>query len=240
MKPIICCIVLLSLFSCHSDTSEISGGYALLKEIKMDNKTIHSYEYENNQLKRELTFSSLCDENTPVQQMAYSYQNGKLSKFSMADNQIFSSFSSICNPALGILSEQIMEYDTQGRIVKVTSANSYALFEYNSQNQVIKQTLYLPNGNTYSTSLFGYDSRGNLIEETDNQGNKTYYEYDNHPNPYYYMNQRPQWISGFNKSPNNIIKATGYHQFERRFKYNAWRLPAEVTETNVTTVYFMY
>jgi len=233
---------LLILINCsHDDVQVDPSEYPLLTEVKADGKAVNTFEYDGGQLIREFTYSTFCTNNSPVQQFSYTYQGNKVVKINSTDNMFFSSIGSMCDSSLGLKSEQVLEYDADGKIIKITNAASYTIFEYNAQNQVVKQTIYLPDGTARYISSFMYDSRGNLSDEIDAQGNLTSYIYDNKKNPYYYMKQRPNWISVYNKSPNNVVKATGsFIMFNKQYKYNALGFPTEVAETNGATYYYIY
>jgi hypothetical protein len=67
--------------------------------------------------------------------------------------------------------------------------------------------------------------------------NITYYQYDNHPNPFYLIKQRPGWVSAHSRSPNNVIKASGAATFEKVIDYHANGLPKGVLENGVYYTY---
>lgn len=238
MRKLLFSLLFIPFFSCNKDTAGINGPQ--LKEIRTANGIYQSFEYSGGVLTKENSYYGMCS--TPVDEFTYSYQDGKLDKLETTMRSLYSSTMTMCNPAAGVKSTEQFEYDTQGRLSKVTRQNAYTIFEYNTNDLVIKQTLYLTGGSLSNTATFKYDSRGNVIEENDYQGNTWQYEYDNKTNPFYTMKKNPGWVSAFNTSPNNIIKATrnGVSGFERNILSYQGGLPRIVLDNGVEYTYIYH
>lgn len=235
MKRFLYIFLLIPVFSCNKDAITAHNG-PLLKEIRTANGINESFEYSNGFLSKENHYYNMCS--TPVDEYTYSYQAGKLDKLEITVRSLYSSTMTMCNPASGIRSAEQYEYDNQGRLNKVTRQSSYTIFEYDANGFAIKQTLYLPNGTLSKTATYKYDIRGNIVEEVDYQGNTLHYEYDNKLNPFYLLKQKPGWISVFNTSPNNVIKATGLTGgFERKILSYQANLPRIVLDNGVEYTY---
>ena len=212
-----------------------------LTSVTLNNKPYITFEFQKDLLVKENAFT-FCETN-PTDEFTYEYANGQLNKLKTTMRSMFSSISALCNPAVGLKGEEIFTYNTQGKIVKVTRKTDTMLgttteYVYNARGFIEKQIIIA--GQNSLTTTFEYDTKGNLIKETDPDGAVAYYEYDNKINPYYLINQRPAWVSAFNKSPNNVIKATGRYNFQRTFKYDAEGYPTEVTEDNGLTYQYSY
>lgn len=209
--------------------------------LTLNNRPYITFEFQKDLLVKENSFS-FCETN-PADEYSYEYAGGQLSKVKTTTRSIYSSMSALCNPALGLKGEEAYEYNTQGKIVRVTRKvdnvnGSVTEYTYNSKGLIERQTIL---GNQKSLiTTYEYDSKGNLVKETDPDGLVAYYEYDDKVNPYYLINQRPAWVSAFNKSPNNVIKATGRYNFKRAFKYDADGYPTEVAEDNGFTYKYNY
>ncbi|MFN8357020.1 MAG: hypothetical protein U0Y10_21380 [Spirosomataceae bacterium] len=236
MKNFLLLLVLLALVGCKKN-EEIIRNSQFLKQITARGKPFQTFEYTGNLLVKENVFG-VC-EKSPADEYFYTYQGVTLSKLQSVLRSIYSSTVTMCNPASpGELSEETFEYDSQNRLIKVSRQKSYTLYSYNAQGQVEKLTLY--GGTNPLTTSFKYDAKGNIIETTDYSGYVTQYEYDDKINPFYLINQKPSWISPFNKSPNNITKIIGSQgNYVRNFTYNALGLPSEMEE-NGQTYYFEY
>jgi RHS Repeat len=232
MKKILFLFLLAAASGCRKDTDNP----ILLRQIKLDNNVSQSFEYANGLLLKERWFG-FCTNNNPLDEFTYFYRNGRLDKLETNARSVYSSMIAACDPASGIKSEEKFEYDNQGRLLKVTRTSSYVLFEYNLDNLVQKQVLYQTSGVAINFSTFIYDSRGNLVEVTDDRGNVSRYDYDDKKNPFYLMKQKPGWISPFNISPNNVIKATGFTSFERKITAYHNNLPVRVVENGVNYSY---
>ena len=229
MKNLVPFLLLIVVSGCKKEQLAGPGDPFLIREITVNGKTDQVFEYNaENLLVKENVFS-LC-ENNPSDELRYTYVNGRVDKMNSVIRSLYSSTESICNPATGIHHELSFEYDDQQRISRVIQSGSVTEFAYNAAGFIEKQTIGY-NGSAY-VFTYEYDGNGNIIRETDSEGKTTFYEYDNGKNPFYLIGQRPAFVSPFNKSPNNVIKATGNQQFERQLTYNADGLPAQVTETN--------
>jgi YD repeat-containing protein len=220
-------------FFCSDVKKNVDDKFLLLQEIKANNVTNQTFEYSNGFLIKEKQYFAFCS--TPVDEYVYTYQNGKLSKLHSTLRSMYSSTTALCNPAMGIQQEEQYEYDNKDRLVKVIRPSGYSTFEYNTQGHVAKQIIYLSNGTITQSLIFSYDSRGNIVKEVNSQGNETNYQYDNKKNPFYYIKQKPGWISAFNTSPNNVIKATSTSGgFERKIVQYINNFPQIVEESGVS------
>lgn len=241
MKNFIFLIVIsLLCIQCNDESSsEIDSNlFSALTKVTVGTQDYQRFEYNaDGRLAKESVFLLACE--VPVSINSYSYMNNQLKKISQIDRSFYSSTLTMCDPSSGMESEFAFEYGTNGRISKVIYSASYTELEYNSQNQISKQTGYA-NGKIFRKTTFIYDTAGNIISETDQNGKTTVYKYDDKINPYYLIKQNPHFISPFNMSPNNVIEASGAHAFTRSFKYNAQNLPTEVTEDNSITYTFHY
>ncbi len=237
MKPILFLIILTLAFGCKQESIEKAGNVNLLRQINIGNKIYQTFEFDESLLMKERVYGGLCKDN-PIDEYEYTYHNGKPVAVESTTRGFYSSLSALCDPALGIQSTENFEYDIEGRISKIVRQESYTLFEYNGDNQVEKQTIFAQDGTITSTTTFRYDANGNLVEETDQNGASAIYEYDDKLNPFYLINHRPGWISPFNQSPNNVIKATGKYNFERKITYNSRNLPVQVMELNSNFTYY--
>lgn len=212
-----------------------------LTSLTLNNKPSITFEFQKGLLVKENSFT-FCETN-PTDEFTYEYADGKLSKLKTTTRSFYSSTSAICNPALGLKGEEAFVYNTQGKLIKVSrSLDSFSgtttEYAYNSRGFIEKQTIL--GGQNSLITTFEYDSKGNLVKETGSDGQVAYYEYDDKINPYYLINQRPAWVSAFNKSPNNVIKATGRYNFQRTFKYDTDGYPTEVSEDNGLTYKYNY
>jgi YD repeat-containing protein len=204
--------------------------------LTLNSKPYYTFEFQKDLLVKENSFT-FCETN-PTDEYTYEYAGGQISKLKTTLRSMYSSTSALCNPALGMKSEETFEYNSKGQISKITRSKASTEFVYNANGWVEKQIL---NGGPSSlVSTYEYDAKGNIIKETDIYGEVAYYTYDDKINPYYLINQRPQWMSAFNKSPNNVIKATGRYTFQRSFKYDADGYPTEVAEDNGFTYKYNY
>ena len=238
MKKLAIFLFVLSL-GCTNPSAEptpLSGEKKMIS-LTANNKPNQKFEFDKEMLVKENSYIG-CETN-PTDEFTYQYKDGRIHKIITTLRSLYSSSTALCNPAAGVKSEETFEYNNAGQLSKVIRTNSTTEFTYNAKGQVEKQAV-IHNGGSTITTTFEYDSRGNLIKETDAGGASAYYTYDDKINPYYKMNQRPQWISPFNKSPNNVIKATGKATFERSFKYSADGYPLEVYEDNLVTYKFEY
>ncbi|MDO1445603.1 RHS repeat domain-containing protein [Rhodocytophaga aerolata] len=238
-KALFISILIVVLPSCKKEDGEVFKkpvGQVQLKEIRVDNQIRHSFIYHQTELAEERWFGFDC-KNTPTDVFIYVYQQGKLTSLETTLRSLYSSTAALCDPNTGITTEESYEYDTQGRLHKTIRDNSYTIYDYTTSGLVAKQTLYSSSGTIISTTHFRHDARGNIIEEQDAQGNSTQYEYDDQPNPFYLIKQKPGWISAYNKSPNNVLKASGAVTFDRTIEYFPNGLPRRVLENGVYYTY---
>ncbi len=237
MKKIFILLIFSILISCKDNSiDQILGEGNRLVEIKNNGKTDATFEYQNNRLIKENHFSS-C--NNPSDEFFYEYQGEKLTQFKSIMRGIYSSFSKICDQSSeGLRTTDFLEYENN-RITRITRSSSTAAistFVYNSSGRIEKHILSDKSGKVYSETTYKYDFRGNIIEENGQYG-KTIYEYDNKVNPYYLIRSRVHSISAFSTSPNNVIKASGTSNFERKItEYNDKDLPVKVIENNGSLV----
>jgi YD repeat-containing protein len=227
-------IVIAFIAGCRKDKD--SGSGLKLREIKADNEIYSSFEYNDGRLVKENRFFSFCT--NPVDEYEYVYQSGRLSQVKTTMRSFYSSITTICNPAAGIRADHNYQYDVQGRISRVSNPQTYIDFEYNSNGQVTRQIFYDDNNLPYDTIDLTYDIRGNIIMEAHIGGPVNTYEYDNKTNPFYKMKQNPMWISGYNASPNNVIKAVanGY-TYERNIIAYTDNMPYKINENGVIYTY---
>jgi len=177
----------------------------------VDGRLQQTFEYAGDLLVKENVFG-FCITN-PSDEYAYSYSGDNVSTIHLTIRSIYSNLSSVCDPAKGLRATEHYEYNNDNMLTGITRDNSQTIFTYNSQGFVEKQVLSFAQEELQTT--YEDDPKGNLIAETDSDGDVTRYEYDDRENPFYYMSQRPGWISPFNKSPNNVIRATGQYNFEK-------------------------
>jgi hypothetical protein len=233
MKKILILLAFSLLMSCKENSIDqiLTDGNRLI-EIKYNGKTNATFEYQNNKLIKENHYS-FCD--NPSDEFFYEYQGEQLSQVKTIMRGIYSNSSKICDPSSeGLRSTDMLEYENN-RIIRITrtlSTASISTFLYNSNGRVEKHVSSDKSGKIYAETTYKYDFRGNLIEENGQYG-KTIYEYDNKMNPYYLIKSRVHSISAFSTSPNNVIKATGFSNFERKItEYNDKDLPIKVIENN--------
>ena len=203
-----------------------------LVEIKYNGKTNATFEYQDNKLTKENRFA-FCD--NPSDELFYEYQSDRLSQVKSISRGIYSNSSKICDPnSVGLRTTDTLKYENN-RIIRITRSLSTAAistFIYNSTGRVEREILSDKSGKTYTETTYKYDFRGNLVEENGRYG-KTVYEYDNRVNPYYLIKSRLHSISAFSTSPNNVIKASGASNFERKVtEYNDRNLPVKIIESN--------
>ncbi len=239
MKKLAILFLFALCLACKKDypdplTPGISG--KKLTSVTVNNKPYYTFEFDKDLLVKENAYT-FCETN-PTDEYTYEYSGGQISKLKTTLRSMYSSTYALCNPASGMKSEETFEYNKSGQLSRIVRLNSSTEFIYNAKGMV-EQQLNINGANT-SITKFEYDSKGNIISIKDPSGEVAHYEYDDKVNPYYIINQRPQWISAFNKSPNNVIKATGRYVFQRTFKYDAQGYPTEVLEDNNLTYVYNY
>jgi hypothetical protein len=235
MRYVFAILVLLACVSCSKENASSRG--QVLVSITLNGKTDERFVYNAGGKLERYEHFSFCT-TTPMDEEVYHYNVNLLTSVSLTSRSMYSSTLAICNPDLGVKSTLHFDYDAQGRIEKVTGPNSYWQFAYNARGLVEKQVV---DGNSQFTQLFEYDTRGNLVKQTDYAGTVITYQYDNKINPFYVMKLRPAFITPFYVSPNNVVSGGGGTGFTRQFEYNGAGLPLSVTEsTNGLTYYFHY
>lgn len=220
--------------SADPQTSGISGKKII--SLTVSNKPSITFEFDKDLLVKENAYT-FCETN-PTDEFTYEYANGRISKLKTTLRSMYSSTTALCNPASGMKSEETFEYNGKGQLSRIVRVNTTTEFIYNTEGRV-EQQIDKSDGKNITTR-FEYDTRGNITKVTNGDREVTVYEYDNKINPYYLIRQRPQWISAFNKSPNNVIKATGRYSFQRIFKYDTEGYPTEVLEDNGLTYKYNY
>ena len=233
MKKILTALIFSLFLSCKENSIDqiLTDGNRLV-EIKSNGKTYTTFEYQNNKLIKENNYA-FCD--NPSDELFYEYQGEKLIQVKTIMRGFYSNSSKICDPnSEGIRTTDVLEYENN-RITRITrslSTASISTFFYNSNGRIERHVSSDKSGKIYTETTYKYDSRGNLIEENGQYG-KTTYEYDNKVNPNYLIKSRLHSISAFSTSPNNVIKATGASNFERKItEYNERNLPVKVVENN--------
>ena len=233
MKKTLIALTFSLLLSCKENSIDqiLTDGNKLV-EIKSNGKTNSTFEYQNNKLIKENGYS-FC--NNPSDELFYEYQGENLSQVRSISRGIYSNSSKICDPnSEGIRNTDMLEYENNRitRITRTLSTAAISTFFYNSNGRVEKHVTSDKSGKIYAETTYKYDFRGNLIEENSQYG-KTTYEYDNKVNPLYLIKSRLHSISAFSTSPNNVLKANGASNFERKItEYNDKDLPVTVIENN--------
>jgi hypothetical protein len=233
MKKVLCFLLVLAIAGCRKDKDNSN---LQLHQIQTDGQVASSFEYNDGKLVKHNSHISFCT--NPVDEWTYIYQNGRLSKVETIMRGIYSSLSALCDPQSGIRTEDIYEYDGQGRLSKVTYSATYVTYHYNAQDRIIKRVSYFPSGTPHDSSTFIYDARGNITQETNSHGNSAYYEYDNKTNPLYSIKWNPGLISPYSISPNNVIRTTGINgTFERKILSYIGNLPMRIDENGTVFTY---
>ena len=233
MRTLLSFFVLFCLVSCSKEGTQ--PGNSLLESITVDGKINERFLYNSDGKLEKFERFAHCT-TSPMDEEEYHYNAGKLVRISSVSRSLYSSSFASCDPATGVRNEQVSTYDSQGRLTRVSTANSYRDFYYNSAGLVEKQVL---DGNSQHSYFYEYDSRGNVTRYTDNTGMVTQYEYDNKTNPLYLAKLSPGTLIAFYMSPNNIVKGSGNGTvyFTRQFTYNSNGLPATLIESTSPTVY---
>ena len=234
MRYFVLIIFASTFFSCTKD-SAVNGNGMLLTRVTTGSKTYESFQYNTDGQLSIYKYFGFC-ETSPMDEDNFMYENKRLKKLGMVTRSLYSSTTATCDPASGISSENLFEYNVSGQLVKIIRQNSFSELIYNSKDLVEK--LVLNGGGLQSFYLFEYDSRGNITKQTDPQGTVTTYNYDDKFNPYYLIRHRPNLITAYNSSPNNVIRSTsGGYTFTRHFEYNRRGLPISVSESTASTIY---
>ncbi len=234
MKKVISIVFILFFGACKKDSPVPAPGDKIFK-VTVDGKISGTFEYdEKNRLVKESNYG-FCTAN-PQDEYFYSYKDNRLEKTNSVIRSIYSSLAAICNPLSGLRTEEVFSYDSRGRISRVKRANSVTEFIYSPRGFIEKEIIIGTANNL--VYVFAHDFKGNVIKETDPQGNVTEYEYDAAPNPFYL--HKPGVTSPFSMSPNNIIAGKGRGKFVRKFKYNRNNIPVEVLDDNGLTYIYHY
>ena len=233
MRILLSFFVRFLLASCSKDTA--GPGDSMLESITVDGKINERFLYNSDRKLEKFERFAHCT-TSPMDEEQYHYEVGKLVKISSVSRSLYSSSFASCDPSTGVRNDQVFTYDNQGRLTKVTTANSYRDFYYNSAGRIEKQVI---GGNSQHSYFYEYDARGNVTRYTDNTGMVTQYEYDNKTNPFYLAKLSPGTLIAFFMSPNNVVKGSGNGTvyFTRQFTYNSNGLPATLIESTSSTIY---
>jgi YD repeat-containing protein len=237
MKHFIPLIIVLLFTACTKENDKDTQIH--LRKITVNGKPHENFEYNNyGQLKKDDSYG-ICT--VPSDEFTYVYKNKQLDSVKGIMRGLYSSTSAICNPLSGIHSYAAFEYDNVGRISKIKRENSTIEYAYNSNGQVEKQTVNGGGTNLY-VSTFNYDSKGNLVETTNSQGDITRYEFDDKINPYFLMKRRPDALIAFYVSPNNVVKIKnpGSAVIEIKYEYNLSNMPTKMFDPNGLIYTFIY
>lgn len=232
-------VVILIILLGIGCTKETDQHKSLLSRITLNGKTYEAFEYNSSGRLSTDKFYGMCDQN-PSDEYVYLYKANRVDTLKSVVRSIYSSTTAICNPATGIRSIVLFEYDAQGRTTKIKRDNSVITFVYNAKGLIEKQINTASSGASL-TSTYKYDSRDNLVEQNDGQGNISSYEFDNKINPYYLIKHNPHIITAFIVSPNNVVKVNysgGSHLIS--YEYNSAGLPVKMLDSNGQTYLFEY
>ena len=224
-------------FGCGKEAPEAGNG-TRLQAINVEGKIHQSFEYDGGLLVKENLWYG-CEQ-TPMDEYFYVYTGSRLDTAKALLRSLSSSSSAFCNPAYNLFSYAVPEYDNQNRFSKITQpGGSVRTLEYNAANFIVKQIITHPAADSFVLN-YKRNAVGNLIEETTSRGDKKLYQYDNNKNPYYLIKQRPDIVTAFNSSPNNVVKISeGSNVHEIRYEYNSRGLPVKMFD-NGSTYEFIY
>lgn len=226
-------------FSCEKNSTEEQNS-AQLHFIKSDGKIEHSFAYNDDNLLIKENKFYFCDK-VPSDEFFYIYTGTKLDTIKSVIRSRSSSSTALCDPAYDLYSYAKFDYDNQNRLSKIIQSNDQVrTFQYNAQGFIEKQTISFPG---YDDFIITYkrDAAGNMIEQTDSQGNKQQYEFDNKINPYYLMKKNTDIITAHYNSPNNVVKIKSANSTtEIRYEYNRAGLPVKMFDSNGSTYEFVY
>jgi hypothetical protein len=134
------------------------------------------------------------------------------------------------------------EYNEKGQMVKSINDYGYLLYEYDSNNKIVKEIYYDMEGKKYSYYVDKYDNNGNLIckqeylfldKDKDSLVNERKFEFDNKNNPFKGINK--SMIPGIDTNKNNIVMTSGKYTFETSYVYNDFGFP--IKKDNVEYMY---
>lgn len=236
MKSVLFIAAISLLVSCTKESTENNGG--LLKSIMANGAISQSFEYNaDGKLVKENNYL-FCDH--PADEFTYSYSNNSVSSTESVIRSLYSGTAAICDPASGMHAFETYEYDDQQRIKKIIREKSTTTYTYNSAG-LVERADHTDGINT-SFSTYKYDSRNNLIEEYGSQGQGVNrYEFDTKKNPFYYIKSRPDLITAFNISPNNVVKVIDESSSQLiRYEYNAAGFLVKMFDENGSTYLYQY
>lgn len=230
-KIIAFCLLLVTIMlSCKkeemiADQTIGKTNVPLLVKVLTDNKTSNEFIYNDSNM--------ISQEQSKFDLAMYHYNaTGKLSSSEYYGNDdILSSDIQVSQNALNsqsLINTQtgkkggnvVYEYASNGQLIKTSysqttsGSTEYSEFNYDSNDRIAKQTMFLDNTATGYIN-YTYDYSGNLVKETlyalvangpDELITTTQYEFDDQANPFKPVSKL--MIPGINTNQNNIIKET--------------------------------
>lgn len=237
MRPLLLIAAVLLLASCSKESAETKN--QLLKNITVNGAISQSFEYDPAGKLVKENYYSFCT--TPTDEFTHTYKSDNmLLKTASVIRSLYSSSAALCDPASGIHSADLFEYDDRQRVKKIIRENSITTYTYNNRGLIEKAEH--SNGTAIGFSTYQYDSNNNLVEEYGSQGtNTTRYEFDSRINPLYNIKSRPGIITAFNASPNNVVKIiSGSSTQSIRYEYDAAGFPVKMFDPNGSTYLYHY
>lgn len=227
-------LAVIACFASCSKESALNGNR--LTHISSNNRVNQSFEYNAAGKLVKENYYYICDQ--PADEFTYTYGSAGIQKVEAVIRGIYSSTTAICDRAAGLHSVITYEYDDQQRIKRVIGDNSSTSFTYNSEGLVARAD-YTASGAASFYSTYQYDSKKNLVETFNSDGRgTTRYEFDNKRNPLYEIESRPDVITAFNRSPNNVVKIiNGSEQNSIQYNYNLAGYPVEMSDNGSTYTY---
>jgi hypothetical protein len=241
MKRYVLIFILGLLFSCKKDKADPEIPAGALFKITASSKLQNTLEYNNGKVSRVLAYSS-CD--SPYSTVEYGYSGDQVAFIRTGSRGLLSSWSgALCDPNLAFdYYNYTLEYDAQGRPVKVTGDNFLANYEYDGRNATVRMSD--KDGNLPRVHYLKFDDNGNIIEKRQSMSDSIgliQYEYDNSPNPMRGLNSN-NWPDPFT-GPNNVVRAfdaKGQIQWERKFTYDSAGRPLTCDEGNGVIYEYFY
>ncbi len=238
MKNLVVLIILFVFIGCKKESQDKIGGLRL-SAVTVNGKILERYEYNSNNLLVKAKYFTFCESN-PTDEYSYIYKNEKLDTLKSVIRSLYSSTAVICDPASGMPANTLFGYDNDGRINKIFNTHSTISLIYNEAGRVEKRVINDGSADRFIYN-YKYDSKGNLVEEINSQGNKTQYAFDNKINPYYLIKAHPDIITAFIASPNNVIKIISQNgSKEIKYQYNSAGLPIRMSDPNGLTYEYVY
>lgn len=233
MRYLFLLAVIACLASCSKEAA-LNGNR--LTQISRNNQVDQSFEYNAAGKLVKENYYYICDH--PADEFTYTYGSAGIQKVEAVTRGIYSSTTAICDRAAGLHSVITYEYDDQQRIKKVIGENSSTSLTYNSEGLVARAD-YTGNGTAAFYSTYQYDDRRNLVETFSSNGmGTTRYEFDDKRNPLYEIESRPDVITAFNRSPNNVVKIiNGAQQNSIQYNYNLAGYPVQMSDNGSTYTY---